>query len=197
MKALQPLLILAAAASMLVQPLAAQETDGKKMPETVDKALDKGEISIVETKPFFYCALEMKGSYEQHTNGFMTMLKGAAQQGLPMDQTMFGVYWNSPENTPEEELKWEIGFTVPDDAEIKEPLAKKKWGYTHHVIALFEGAYDSPELGALYAAMLEWAGKNGYEPAGPCMERFVSAPAADDTGNFGGKVEVLIPVVKK
>ena len=182
---------------MAVLPLSAQETAEKKAPEKAEKVAGAEEIKLIETKPFHYCAVEMTGSYEQHPNAFMALYGGAGQQGLPMDQIPFGVYWNSPEETPEEELKWEIGFAVPDDAEIAAPLVKKQWEYTHHVTARFTGTYDSPELQALYVRIFEWAQKNGYEPAGPCMEKFLDSPVPDESGEFSGTVEVFFPVVKK
>ena len=64
----------------------------------------------------------------------------------------------------EEELKWDIGFFVADDAEVKEPLKRKKWEYTNLLTAGFEGALESQEIYGVYAAMYEWAEKNGYVP---------------------------------
>lgn len=197
MKKLRLLLILAAAISLLALPLTAQETDEKKVPEKVEKTTDEGEIKLIESKPFYYCAIEMTGSYEQHPSAFMSLYSAAAQQSLPMDETPFGIYWNRPDGTPEEELKWDIGFAIPDDAEIKEPLKKKKWDYTHLLTAGFEGAYESLEMYSVHAAMYEWAEKNGYEPAGPMMEKFLNTPMPNDKGEIIGKVEMIVPVVKK
>jgi len=196
-KGLHLVLILAAAVSMTALPLSAQQTGEKKAPEKVEKASETGEITLIEAEPFSYCAVEMTGSYTQHPNAFMALYSGAAQQGLSMEQVPFGVYWNSPEDTPEEDLKWEIGFIVPDGAEIAAPLVKKKWEYTHHVTARFTGVYDSPELQALYGRIMEYAGKNGLEPAGPCMEKFLDSPEPDESGEYSGMVEIYFPVVKK
>lgn len=197
MKMFRVFLMIAAASLLVAMPLSAQETPEKKAPAKAEKTAAAEEIKLVETEPFSYCAVEMTGSYEQHPNAFMALYSGAAQQGLPMDQMPFGIYWNSPEETPEEELKWEIGFMVPGDAEIAAPLAKKKWEYTHHVTARFTGVYDSPELQEFYGKIMAYAAKNGFEPAGPMMEKFLDSPEPDESGEFSGTVEIFFPVVKK
>jgi DNA gyrase inhibitor GyrI len=194
---LRVFLILIAAVAVLVMPLFAQETAEKKVPEAAAKAPEEGAFKLIKIEPFDYCAVEMTGTYEQHAGAFMSLYSGAAQQGLPMDQMPFGVYWNSPENTPEEDLKWEIGFAVPEGTEVKAPLVKKRWEHTDLIWTRYEGAYDSPEMNSLYDEIFEWAGKHGYEPAGPFMEKFLDSPEPDESGEYSGTVEIMVPVVKK
>ena len=114
-----------------------------------------------------------------------------------MTGTPFGIYWNSPNDTAEEDLKWEIGMVVPEDKEIAAPIVKKKWEHTTVVQRDFEGAIDSDELHAVYYAMYEWIGSNGYEMAGPMLERFLSTPSPNEKGEMIGKVQIVFPVQKK
>ena len=61
----------------------------------------------------------------------------------------------------------------------------------------FEGGIDSDELRAVYYAMYEWIGANGYEMAGPMLERFLNSPSPNEKGEFIGKVQIVFPVQKK
>ena len=140
----------------LALPLAAQEKEAaKKAEKTAEKAgkMPKNEIQIVETEPFAYAAVEMTGSYEQHAQAFMTLYSAAGEQGLPMTAAPFGIYHNSPEDTPEEELKWEIGMPVEGVKELAAPVVLKKWEHTMVAQRDFEGAIDSDEIKAVYYGM--------------------------------------------
>jgi effector-binding domain-containing protein len=185
---------------MLALPLMAQEKSGEKTSEEtmkMEKAGNKGSgIELVEAEPFYYCAVEMTGSYEQHSTAFMTLYTEAGKQGLTMAEAPFGIYWNSPQDTPEEALKWAIGMPVPEDKEIQEPLKKIKWEHTLLVTKGFEGAFESEDMYAAYAEVFEWIEKNGYEPAGPMLEKFLNTPSPNEAGETIGKVEIIIPVQK-
>jgi AraC family transcriptional regulator len=187
-----------AAAMLAALPLSAQEEASKKAKkaEKTVKAV-KTEIEVVDIEPFAYAAVEMTGSYEQHAQAFMTLYSAAGQQGLAMTEAPFGIYHNSPEDTPEEELKWEIGMPVPADTKLAEPIVLKKWEFTKVAQLDFEGAIDSDEMKAVYYGMYEWIETSGYELAGPMMERFLSMPAENDKGEMVGKVQIVFPVKKK
>lgn len=192
-----------ALALSLVQVTSAQETEEKKKEksekaEKTEKAPEKKVdlIQLKEMKPFSYCALEMTGSYEQHSAAFMKLYGEAGKQGLPMYETPFGIYWNSPGEVPEEELKWEIGFAVPEDKEIQEPLKSKKCEYDLFVSRNYEGAFGFEEMGKAFGEIKIWTKENKYECIGPVIERYTSMPAKNDKGQLSGKVEILIPVKK-
>jgi len=189
---------LSAAVMILALPLCAQEgSAARKAEEEKAGGAAKPDIVLVEIEPFSYAAVEMTGSYEQHADAFMKLYGAAGQQGLPMTEAPFGIYWNSPDDTAEEELKWEIGMPLPGDKKLEAPIIMKKWEYTTVVQRDFEGAIDSDEMRGVYYAMFEWMEKNGYEPAGPMMEKFLNMPSANEKGEMIGKVQILIPVQKK
>jgi DNA gyrase inhibitor GyrI len=178
---------------ILALPLSAQEdVDAQK----AEKA-PKTEIEVVEIEPFHYAAVEVTGSYTQHADAFMKLYSAAGMQGLPMSAAPFGIYWNSPEDTAEEDLKWEIGMPVPGDKDLQAPIVLKKWEFTTVAQRDFEGAIDSDEIKAVYYAMYEWIGANGYELAGPMLERFLSTPSPNEKGEMIGKVQIVFPVEKK
>ena len=182
-----------AAVMILTLPLSAQEGNDKKATEEAGKT----DIELVEIEPFFYCAVEMTGSYTQHPQAFMKLYTKARKQGLSMAGMPFGIYWNSPDDTTEEDLKWEIGMPVPGNKEIAAPIVKKKWEHTTVLQRDFEGAIDSDEMRAVYYSMFEWIEKNGYELAGPMMEKFLNTPSPSEKGEMIGKVQIVFPVQKK
>ncbi len=181
-----------AAVMILTLPLSAQEEVAAKKTENGLKT----EIEVIEIESFSYASVEMTGSYTQHPEAFMKLYTEAGKQGLPMTGAPFGIYWNSPNDTAEEDLKWEIGMIVPEDKEIQAPIVLKKWEHPTVVQRDFEGGIDSEELRAVYYAMYEWIGANGYEMAGPMLERFLNTPSPNEKGETIGKVQIVFPVQK-
>ncbi len=184
--------------AMLALPLSAQEGAAarKAVGKEAGKAV-KTELAVIEMEPFSYAAVEVTGSYTQHGDAFMKLYTEAGKQGLPMTATPFGIYWNSPDDTAEEDLKWEIGLPVSDDKKLEAPIALKKWEYTTVIQQDFEGVIDGDEIKAAYYSMYEWIGANGYEMAGPMLERFLNTPSPDEKGEMIGKVQIIFPVQKK
>lgn len=157
---------------------------------------DQELVKIQEIEPFSYCAVEMTGSYAKHDQAFQTLYEKAGEQGMGFEHTAFGVYYNSPEDTPEEELKWDVGFEVAHDADIKEPLVVKKWLFKMHAVMAYEGPYEGEKMNAAYQKLFAWLAENKYAIEGPMMEKYLSMPEQDAEGVWGGKVEFWVPVHK-
>jgi effector-binding domain-containing protein len=86
---------------------------------------------------------------------------------------------------------------VPGDKEVLAPLVLKKWEHTKALQKEWEGAIDSEEMQAVYFSMFQWMEANGFELAGPMLEKFLTSPAPNDKGEFVGKVQIIFPVQKK
>lgn len=152
-------------------------------------------IAVREIEPYDYVALEMTGTYDQHGQAFQTLYTSAGEQGLPMGQMPFGIYWNSPDDTAEEDLKWEIGFPQAEAKEVSEPLKNKKWEFTSLAVTTYKGTFGEDQAAA-YQALFMWIGKNGYKPAGPVMEKYLCMPRQTEDGGWEGCVEIMVPVEK-
>jgi hypothetical protein len=153
-------------------------------------------VRVTRVEPYSYCALEMKGSFDQHGAAFQGLYQQAGMQGLPMNAVSFGIYWNSPQDTPVDSLKWELGFALPEARNLTAPLVLKKWEFPWAASLTFDGVYGSEAQTAAYGKLFAWIGQNGYNPAGPLMEKFVTMPVQDEKGRYSGKVEIIIPVAK-
>ena len=157
---------------------------------------DKSKISVKEIEPYFYCAVEMTGSYDQHEDAFTTLYEQAGMQGLGSDFEAFGIYINDPNQTPANELKWELGFELQDSVKVKEPLKHKKWNYSQMAGLLYEGSFSSPEFAAAHVDLFQWISANGYTPVGPMMEKYVEMTSQNSEGEWLGKIRITVPVRK-
>ena len=151
-------------------------------------------IRVIEIEPFTYCAVEMTGSYDQHGAGFNKLYEQAGIQNLPTDVPPFGIYLNNPNQTPVEELKWELGLIIPDTIEVKEPLKQKKWEFKQVATRMYEGAFGAEEMGQVYGEIYAWITKNAYTPAGPLMEKYLTEPEQNEDGEWVGQIEIWVPV---
>jgi effector-binding domain-containing protein len=153
------------------------------------------QVELKTDTAFAYCAVEMTGSYDQHEAAFTKLFEEAMKQGI-YGGMPFGVYWNSPANTPVEQLKWDVGFTLPAGAAPKAPLAVKKWEYTTTASLRYRGVFGGAEMDREYGRLFQWIVDNGYMAEGPMMEIFLNAPSPDETGALFGAVEIIVPVRK-
>ncbi len=153
------------------------------------------EVQLRTDTAFVYCALEMTGSYAQHQTAFEKLFATSMEQGI-YGGTPFGVYWNDPSTTPVEQLKWEIGFSVPAGQVVKEPLKLKTWKFTTMAVLDYSGEFEGEGMTKAYNEVFTWIGEHGYQPAGPIMERFLNVPSANEKGVYIGRVEITVPVEK-
>lgn len=143
---------------------------------------------------------EMQVAYIQYTGPFevLPQLLGEVvawvmSKGLQMTGMPFGFYYNSPLEVPPEELKWETGIPFIGEAEEEGNIKIKKIPSQLVISAIHKGPYD--EVAPVYAAIMEYAFKNGYEIAGPSMELYLNDPM--EVGESETLTEIRQPVTKK
>lgn len=153
------------------------------------------QVELKTDTAFAYCAVEMTGSYDQHEAAFTKLFEEAMNQGI-YGGMPFGIYWNSPANTPVEQLKWDVGFVLSPGTAPKPPLTIKKWDFTTTASLKYRGVFGGTEMDKEYGRLFQWIADNGYVAAGPMMEVFLSAPSPDESGQLYGAVEIIVPVRK-
>ena len=157
-------------------------------------AMDDSGIKITTIDPFKYVAIEMTGNYDQHSAAFSTLTEAITKQSIEVDDMPFGIYWNNPTDTPEEELKWEVGFKVDNDVTAEAPLVVKNWDFSTLATFTYEGVFGGDDYNAAMGTFWNWLGQNGYQPIGPFMEMFITIPEDAGDGMWKGKVEFYLPV---
>jgi effector-binding domain-containing protein len=152
-------------------------------------------IEVKTIKPYTYIAVEMKGSYEQHEQAFGILYQESGTQGITLADYPFGIYYNNPQDTPQDSLVWEIGTAISDVDSVTAPLVLKTFPFTSLASMIYEGAFND-EMQAAYGQLYGWIFQNGYQVAGPLQEMYMTMPSPDENGSWVGQVEILVPVQK-
>jgi AraC family transcriptional regulator len=152
--------------------------------------MDIVEKRIEETKVAY---AQYKGSYSKIPDNIMEVGKLVADDGLEMTGMVYGSYFNSPEEVPEEQLEYEIGFSFEGDLKLQEGKLGFKEIPEHSVLsAIHKGPYT--EVGPVIHAIAEYASKNGYDIVGPVTEVYLNNP--NDVEQEDLLTEVRFPVIK-
>jgi effector-binding domain-containing protein len=149
----------------------------------VEKKLGKRQVAYIT----------YKGSYEEvpvlmgEIVGFI-MAKGLQIMGPP-----FGIYFNSPQEVPIEELMYEVGMPFAGEAKEEGRIKIKTEPEQLVLSTVYKGPYSG--CGAAIGALAQYAYKNGYEIIGPPMETYISDP--NETPESELITEMCFPVMKK
>jgi effector-binding domain-containing protein len=136
--------------------------------------------------------LECKGSYLKIPDYMQELGTWVMDKGLEMTGLVYGTYYNSPEEVSEEELLYEIGFSVAGNI-VEEENIKSKTIPEHTVIAaMHKGPYTN--VGPVIHAVAEYAISNGYNIVGPITEVYFNDPNTVDEEEL--LTEVQFPVMK-
>ncbi len=150
-------------------------------------------IQLKEVESFDFAAYEKEGSYSQVSDAYTSLWEESTKQFLNYGH-FFTIYYNSPRDTPEDKLKWDVGAVLIEDDEITEPLKKKNWPHKNVISALYNGPIT--KMSKAYKTIFKWIGKNSYTPNGPILEKVLSRPTPDKDGVMMIKLEMWIPVQK-
>lgn len=194
------LMVFALSISTLTGSTAAQEKSKKAIPDMnkfKEMMMKTDEsVEVREIPSFFYCSLEITGSYEQHETAFKTLKAEVNKQKLKTDPAIFGIYFDNPSMTSAEELHWEIIMALKEKQAVKPPLKLKEWKFPLVALKHYEGTFNEDALGSAFMAIFKWIAVNGYTPVGPMIEKYISLPEKNKAGEMCGKIEILIPVEK-
>lgn len=154
------------------------------------------EPSIITTEPMTVACIAMRGPYAQTPEGFGRLYGWIAGHGLQPAGMPAAVYLTMPADTPEADALWELWAPVAGAAEESAPDASgigiKNVPATLAASAMHKGPYETvaPTHGMLWG----WIAEQGYVPAGPPMERYLSDPADVPPEEY--LTEIVMPVRK-
>lgn len=151
--------------------------------EIVEKKLGKRQVAYITYKGPFDEIPVLMGEVV----GFI-MAKGLQMMGPP-----FGVYFNSPQEVPVEELMYEIAIPFAGEAEEEGRVKIKTVPEQMVLSTIHKGPYS--ECGAALGELAQYAYKNGYEIVGPPIETYLSDP--NETPESELLTEESFPVIKK
>jgi effector-binding domain-containing protein len=151
--------------------------------------------SLKEIKLFSYCCIAHKGPLTDMSVVIGQLMQAMQGQGLfaSIQGPMVGVYYNSPDQVKPEELSWEVGFQVGEQASPKAPLEKKAWTYPFVAAAVHTGPYAKAHETIL--RLMEWMKAKGYTAHGPVLERYLNNPMQVKPEEL--RTEIWIPAWEK
>jgi AraC family transcriptional regulator len=145
----------------------------------------------VEEKQVAY--ISATGSYEQLSELFGEVVEWVMTKGLQITEPPYGLYYNSPMEVAEEELKFEVGIPFIGEAHGKGRIHVKEIPAHQVLSTIHKGPYS--EVSPVYAALADYAVKNGYEIVGPPLEIYLSNPMEVRESEL--VTEIQFPVMKK
>jgi len=154
------------------------------------------DVAIKEVEPFPYCAIAHTGPFTDMGTVIGELVGAMTAQGLfpQVRGPLIGVYHNAPGATKPGDLVWEAGFIIAAQATVRPPLMKKTWEFTTVAVATHVGPYD--KAGEAVAKMTAWAAAQGYDPAGPVLERYLDQNP-DAVPEKDLRTEIWIPCRKR
>jgi effector-binding domain-containing protein len=183
---------LAAAGLALAAPLA---LEAARTTRDNPQQSEEPFASIKEIKPFSYCCIVHKGPLTDMSGVIVQFMQAMQSQGLfpSIRGPMVGVYYNSPAQVKPEELSWEVGFVVSEEAAPKPPLEKKNWSYPTVAVAVHVGPYAN--VSETIQKLTDWMKGKGYSASGPVLERYLNNPMQVKPEEL--RTEIWIPALKK
>ena len=155
------------------------------------------EVTVSKTKPMTVAFLSMKGPYTLIGEAFGKLYGWIGEKGLIPAGPPSGVYFNSLDQVPAEELVWELRCPIIGDVALSGPdeqgLGAKTVEEVEVAYTLHKGPFN--QVGPVYGALVAWITGNGYEIAGPSEEVYLSDPGSTPPGEL--LTEVRFSVKKK
>lgn len=151
------------------------------------------EIEIKTIPQHQVAYIHQKGSYTKIPETLGKVVGWLMAQNVVIQMPIYGLYYNSPMEVPEEELDWEVGAAFVGELEGSGDIQVKTVPEHEAVSTIFKGPYG--EAASVYMALIEYAAENGYQMAGPVLESYLNSP--DEVSESELLTEVRFPVVKK
>ncbi len=181
-----------AIACVLAALASCKKKDTTEVTEPVAAPVEK--FDIVDTDPFTYVCVEMKGGYEKHGTAISKLNEAVKAQNIEIRGPMFGVYYNSPEENVADLLEWEVGYPAAVAGEVASPLVLKEWKWKEAVSTVYTGPYQT--TGDTYKKIFAFlATRTDVEAVGPMPERWLDEnPDLVEPDDL--KTEIWVPLKK-
>jgi effector-binding domain-containing protein len=120
------------------------------------------------------------------------LMEWVTKEGLQVAGPPFAVYYSSPEEMARGEMQFEVGIAFIGEAQEGGNFHIKTFPAQNVLSTIHKGPYN--QIASVYAALMEYATKNGYEVIGPPMELWLTNPM--EVAESELLTEVRFPVAK-
>ncbi|MGZ4863964.1 MAG: GyrI-like domain-containing protein [Halobacteriota archaeon] len=121
------------------------------------------------------------------------LMEWAVKEDLKIAGPPFGVYYSSPEEMARGEIQFEVGLPFVGEAREGDHVRIKTFPAQNVLSVIHKGPYN--QIAPAYAALMEYATKNGFEVVGPPMELWLTNPMEVAESEF--LTEIRFPVAKR
>lgn len=121
------------------------------------------------------------------------LMEWVMKEGLQIAGPPFAVYYSSPEEMARGEIQFEVGISFVGEAQAGNNVQIKTFPAQNVLSAIHKGRYN--QIAPVYAALMEYATKNGFEVIGPPMELWLTNPM--EVAESELLTEVRFPVAKR
>ena len=105
----------------------------------------------------------------------------------------FAIYYSTPEEMARGEMQYEVGIPLSGEPETDGDINLKTFPSQNVLSATHKGPYS--QIAPVYAALMDYASKNGYEVIGAPMELYLTNPMEVEENEL--LTEVRFPVRKR
>jgi AraC family transcriptional regulator len=155
------------------------------------------KIHLKTTEPRAIATMRHQGSFEQIPSVITELMKQMAEGGYLLAGPIMSVYFNDPNQVPEDDLLWEIWIPVAYPGVFSQAendqmgfkyLDPMFVAYTYHI-----GPME--KIAETYISLMEWAARNKYNINGPPVEILWCDPG--QTPKDKTVTEIWLPVEQK
>ena len=154
------------------------------------------KIKVKKTKPFKLAYIRHVGSYSEipFDKYISKLYEWAREKKVRPGFRTMGIYHDSPEETPPEKCRSDIGIPIKGDVKPEGEVKIKEMSSMDVAVIKHKG--PASQYSDTYKELSEWIEENGYEWAGPAMEVYTKKPkfVGDETIIYAN---VQAPIKKK
>ena len=136
------------------------------------------QVAVKNVEPTTTAFLAVKGSFDQMPGAFGKLIGWLGSKGYAPAGPPFGMYFDDPAQVAAGDLRWELHFTIGEDAPPSGPdeegLGIKRLEAAEYAFAIHKGPYD--QVGPVWGAIAGWIPANGYRIVGAPQEVYLSDP---------------------
>jgi effector-binding domain-containing protein len=163
---------------------------GSFMLLAVEKVKEQQKPEVKELAGFFVAHSDYSGSYKEMSQKIPKFVEEFMKQGMIPMGNAISIYYNSPEEVKEENLKWGFGFVVPKESKVKDSIKLREFKKHRAVVYLHKGPYK--HLQKSWEIAWKYVKEKGYKVTWPVYDRYLNNPQMAKPEDL--KTQIVLPI---
>ena len=152
---------------------------------------------VKKLKPITVAFITVQGSLSLINSAFGRLYTFVAEEGFIPAVPPSRIYFNTPGQVPDRDLKWELRVPIVGICDSSGPdgrgLGFRCLEESTVASIVHRGPFST--IGDTYKKLSSWIDKNGYKIAGPCEEVYITEPGNTPPAEL--MTEIRFPVSRK